>query len=194
MYMWLEELPGVETYANICHFICNNTSVNKNRHRWIYISACEHPPCTTRSFGALQRSSSPAAVSASRCHAIHKCHMRHVFEVGIRKRLSGVHKAKKCRKVWVETPCSRAGPHPSGWRSPGRDHLGEWGAVAKGTRARRALASRARKTVAAGCLADPGVDPSRVHGPRGIWLQRPRLAVAYCDEIRPGWAYSPSWP
>jgi len=51
-----------------------------------------------------------------------------MFEVGIRKRLSGVHKAKKCRKVWGETPCSRAGPHPSGWRSPGRDHLGEWGA------------------------------------------------------------------
>jgi len=36
---------------------------------------------------------------------------------------------------------------------------------------------------------DPGGDPSRVHGPRGIWLQRPRPAVAYCDEIGPGWAY-----
>jgi len=24
MYTWLEELPGVGTYTNICHFICNN--------------------------------------------------------------------------------------------------------------------------------------------------------------------------
>jgi len=30
-------------------------------------------------------------------------------------------------------------------------------------------------------LADPGGDPSRVHGLRGIWLQRPRPAVACCD-------------
>jgi len=51
-----------------------------------------------------------------------------------RKRLSGAHTAKKCRDVWGETPCSRAGPHPSGCRSPGRDHLGEWGAVAKGAK------------------------------------------------------------
>jgi len=26
MCLWLEELSGVGTYANICHFICNNTS------------------------------------------------------------------------------------------------------------------------------------------------------------------------
>jgi len=58
-----------------------------------------------------------------------------IFEVGSRKRLSGVHRAKKCRNVWGETPCSRAGPHPRGWRSPGRDHLCEWGAVAKGASA-----------------------------------------------------------
>jgi len=30
--------------------------------------------------------------------------------------------------------------------------------------------------------ADPGGDPSRVHGPRGIWFQRPRTAVGYCDD------------
>ena len=81
MYIWLEELPGVGTYANSCHFIRNNTSVNTNRNRQIYISAREHPPRTARSIGALQRSSSPAAVSASRCHAIHKGHMRPVLRV-----------------------------------------------------------------------------------------------------------------
>ena len=57
-----------------------------------------------------------------------------ICEVGSRKRLSGVHRAKKCRNVWGETPCSRAGPHLSGWRSPGRDHLGKWDTVAKGAR------------------------------------------------------------
>jgi len=29
--------------------------------------------------------------------------------------------------------------------------------------------------------ADPGGNQSRVHGPGGIWLQRPRLVVAYCS-------------
>ena len=29
--------------------------------------------------------------------------------------------------------------------------------------------------------ADPGGDPSREHDPRGIWFQRPRTAVGYCD-------------
>jgi len=29
--------------------------------------------------------------------------------------------------------------------------------------------------------ADPGGHPSCVHGPRGIWLQRPRMAVGCCD-------------
>ena len=57
-----------------------------------------------------------------------------IFEVGS-KRLSGVHRAKKCRNVWRETPGSRPGPYPRIWRSPGRDHLGEWGAVSKGARA-----------------------------------------------------------
>ena len=32
--------------------------------------------------------------------------------------------------------------------------------------------------------ADPGGDLSRLHGPRCIWLQRPRLVVVNCDEIR----------
>jgi len=40
-----------------------------------------------------------------------------IVEVRIRKRLSGVHRAKKSRNIWGETPCSRADPHPSGWRS-----------------------------------------------------------------------------
>ena len=78
MYTWLEELLGVGTYANICHFTCNNISVNTNRHRQIYVSAREHSLNTVRSFRALQRCSFPVAVSASRCHAIYKGHMRPV--------------------------------------------------------------------------------------------------------------------
>ena len=42
--------------------------------------------------------------------------------------------------------------------------------------------------------ADPGGDPSLVYGPRSIWFRRLRPTVTYCDEIRPGWAYRPSWP
>jgi len=38
-----------------------------------------------------------------------------------------------------------------------------------------------RKMVTAGCQTDPGGDPSRIYGPRGIWFQRPRTAVGYCD-------------
>jgi len=51
---------------------------------------------------------------------------------------------KRGQKSLSETPCSRAGPHPRGWRSPGRDYLGEWGAVAKGARAWRSSASKSR--------------------------------------------------
>ena len=121
-----------------------NISVKTNRHRQIYISAREHSPRTARSFRALSPSSPPVAASASLCHAIHKSHMRPVLRVrqscsrlgAARDSLvPGVHRAKKCRNTWGETSCSRAGPHPRSWRSPGRDHLGEWGAVAKGARA-----------------------------------------------------------
>ena len=51
----------------------------------------------------------------------------------------------------------------------------------------RALASAVQHTrpsmqkmVTAGC-PDPEGDPSRVHGPRVLWLQQPRLVMAGCD-------------
>ena len=37
-----------------------------------------------------------------------------------------------------------------------------------------------QKMVTAGC-PDPEGDPSRVHGPRVLWLQQPRLVMAGCD-------------
>jgi len=37
-----------------------------------------------------------------------------------------------------------------------------------------------QKMVTVGC-PDPGGDPSRIHGQRGIWLQRPRTMVGCCD-------------
>jgi len=92
----------------------------------------------------------------------------------------------KCRNAWGETPCSRAGLHPRGWRSPGRS--------ASRAPCRRALEREGRalasavqhtrpsmqKMVTAGC-PDPEGDPSRVHGPRVLWLQQPRLVMAGCD-------------
>ena len=92
-----------------------------------------------RSTIALQFSSDSVYIALScnpqRSHAACFAGKIVIFEVGNRNRLSGVHRTKKCRNMWRETPCSRAGPHPSGWRSPGRDHLREWGSVAKGARA-----------------------------------------------------------
>jgi len=38
-----------------------------------------------------------------------------------------------------------------------------------------------QKMVTAGCPGGPGGDPSCVHDPGGICLQRPRTAVDYCD-------------
>jgi len=39
-----------------------------------------------------------------------------------------------------------------------------------------------RKMVTAGYPEDPGGDPLRLPGPRGIWLQRPRL-VSICYDV-----------
>ena len=102
-----------------------------DRYIYLHVSIPFAPPGLSEHYSApvLQRQ------CLQRSHADCFAGKIVIFEVGRRKRLSGVHRAKKCRNVWGETPCLRAGPHPSGWRSPGRDHLGEWGAVSKGARA-----------------------------------------------------------
>ena len=59
---------------HIHQFRCTEIRVYANTHREISVSACEQAPRNARSFRALSRSSSPAAASASRCHARHRGH------------------------------------------------------------------------------------------------------------------------
>jgi len=117
--------PG---YSSMCLCVCDNVK-----------------PCRLESTPGRKRERTPTRGHTrlnpppSRGSAVAR-----IFEVGSRKRLSGVHRAKKCRNIWGETPCSRTGPHPRSWRSPGRDHLSEWGAVVKGARAWRSSAIKSR--------------------------------------------------
>jgi len=72
-------------------------SVYANRHKYICLSACEHPPRNASSFRTLSHSSSPAADSTLRCHARHRGHTWHVSQANSSfSRLGSCKRRGKC--------------------------------------------------------------------------------------------------
>ena len=81
MCIGCERLPGVRGMHVQVISDVNEIHGYANRHRQICIPAHEHPPRNARSLRALLRSGSPAAASASRCHARPRGHMWPVSRV-----------------------------------------------------------------------------------------------------------------
>jgi len=75
-----QELEGMQIHVS-SDVYDSEIRVYANKHRWICLSTCEHPPRNARSFRALVCSSSPAAASALHCNARHRGHMWPVSRV-----------------------------------------------------------------------------------------------------------------
>ena len=108
-----------------------------------------------------------------------------MFEVGSRKTLSAWCEQGKKMQEYLERntllACRPASARLeiTGLRSPrGVGCRGEGRALASAVQHTR---PSMQKMVTAGCPGGPGGDPSCVHDPGGICLQRPRTAVDYCD-------------